>query len=262
LQGKIKIIPEICFASDVFVSSKVIFNYPNRLLMKNFNLARKLALPVILSLFSFASFAQNGWINEIHYDNYGGDVGEFIEVVIQDAGDYSMDDFAVVLYNGSASQRNVYNTRLLSTFTAGETVRNFTFFYFNYPVDGIQNGAPDGLALVCYRPDPLADTVLQFLSYEGSFLAANGPAVGMTSQDILVKEDPAPQPGTSLILQGEGNEYSEFIWAGPNTPTSPGQPNFGQTMLQPVYAPLADWALALGLLLIGLFAFIRIRKNS
>jgi hypothetical protein len=223
---------------------------------------RKLALAVFFTLISLASFSQNAWINEFHYDNFSGDVGEFIEVVIQDAGDYNMADFAVVLYNGSASQRNVYNTKLLNTFTVGATEKNFTFFYFNYPADGIQNGAPDGLALVCYRPDPIPDTVFQFLSYEGSFLAANGPAVGMTSVDIIVKEDPAPQPGTSLILQGEGNAYSEFFWAGPNTPTSPGQPNFGQTIVKPVYAPLSDWAIVIGVVLIGIFAILRIRRNS
>ena len=40
--------------------------------------------------------------------------------------------------------------------------------------------------------------VVQFLSYEGSFTATNGPAAGMTSTDIGVAEEPAVADGFSL----------------------------------------------------------------
>jgi hypothetical protein len=46
-----------------------------------------------------------------------------------------------------------------------------------------KNGSPDGIALV----NP-SGKVIQFLSYEGSFTATNGPALGMTSTDIGVSE--------------------------------------------------------------------------
>jgi hypothetical protein len=106
-------------------------------------------------------------------------------------------------------------------------------------------------------------TVLQFLSYEGTFTAASGPAAGMLSLDIGVKEDlPVPPVGTSLLLQGEGSYYADFIWAGPLFSPTPGEVNFGQTLVKPVIAPVSDWAIVLGVLLIGLFAFLRIRKNS
>ena len=47
-----------------------------------------------------------------------------------------------------------------------------------YPVDGLQNGAPDAVALVD------GTEVLEFLSYEGVVTASTGPAAGAVSTDI------------------------------------------------------------------------------
>ncbi len=74
---------------------------------------------------------------------------------------------------------------------------------------GIQNGAPDGLALVEGSGD-----LVQFLSYEGIFTAADGPAAGVTSQDIGVAETSATAVGQSLQLQGSGTQAGDFAWAG------------------------------------------------
>ena len=56
----------------------------------------------------------------------------------------------------------------------------------SYPQDGLQNGSPDGIALVN------GTTVVQFLSYEGIFTALNSPtgtpAAGLESTDIDVAE--------------------------------------------------------------------------
>jgi uncharacterized protein len=227
--------------------------------MKRFYLTRKLALPAIFTLFSVAAWSQNAWINEFHYDNTSIDVGEFIEVVLQDAGDYNLADFSVVLYNGSPTARSPYDTKTLDQFSPGATVGSFSTLCYTFPSNGIQNGAPDGLALVYTGSDP--DTVLQFLSYEGSFIAAIGPAVGMTSIDIGVSEIGIEPVGMSLQLQGEGSYYSDFFWVGPLT-ASNCTFNTGQTMVEIVVTPLSDWAIVLGVLLIGLFAFLRIRRNS
>ena len=35
-------------------------------------------------------FAQNAWLNEIHYDNASTDEGEFLEIVIEDEKDVSL----------------------------------------------------------------------------------------------------------------------------------------------------------------------------
>ncbi|MGC9337758.1 MAG: hypothetical protein ACP5EQ_06655 [Candidatus Cloacimonadia bacterium] len=170
--------------------------------------------------FSSLAFGQNAWINEIHYDNVGTDVDEFVEIVIEDAGSYTLSDFTVTLYNGNSG--GTYGSHALDTFTEGITSGNFTIYY-KY-ISGIQNGAPDGMAL------DYQGTVItgQFLSYEGSFTATDGPANGLTSTDIGVSESGSTPVGESLQLSGSGTQYSEFTWQPPATATA-GNLNNGQT---------------------------------
>ncbi|WP_432050729.1 ExeM/NucH family extracellular endonuclease [Verrucosispora sp. NA02020] len=124
------------------------------------------------------------FISEIHYDNVGADVGEAIE--IEAPVGYDLSGWQIVLYNGANGAP--YNTRTLSGAvpTAGVVVAS-------YPVDGIQNGAPDGVALV--KPD---GGVAEFLTYEGTFTAVGGPANGRTGVDIGVEETGSTPVGHSL----------------------------------------------------------------
>lgn len=183
-----------------------------------------LSLLTFTFILTYGGLAQNAWINEFHYDNDGGDVDEMIEVVIENPGSYTLSLFEVYLYNGNggATYAPTYN---LSEFTAGATVGNFTIFYKMYPVNGIQNGAPDGLALV-YNGAVISG---QWLSYEGSFAATNGPANGTTSVDIGVMEPSTTPIGQSLQLTGTGTQYGDFSWEPPATAT-PGDLNNGQTI--------------------------------
>ena len=71
------------------------------------------------------------------------------------------------------------------------------------------------------------DTLVQFLSYEGSFTAVGGPANGVASTDIGVTETGSEPLGQSLQLRGTGSIYQDFTWAGPS-PSSPGAVNAGQ----------------------------------
>ena len=67
-----------------------------------------------------------------------------------------------------------------------------------YASNGIQNGSPDGVALV--SPGGL----VEFLSYEGTFTAAGGAATGVTSTDIGVTEVGTEPLGLSLQRNGTG----------------------------------------------------------
>src|SRR5262249_43583935 len=118
-------------------------------------------------------------INEIHYDNVGTDSAEAIE--IEGPAGASLAGWSVVLYNGNGGAS--YNTQTLSG-TIPATCGTRGVVVINYPSNGIQNGSPDGMALV----GPTG--VIEFLSYEGTFAATNGPASGMTSTDIGVAEAP------------------------------------------------------------------------
>ncbi|MEL6657534.1 MAG: Calx-beta domain-containing protein, partial [Bacteroidota bacterium] len=54
------------------------------------------------------------FLNEIHYDNAGGDVGEFVEVAVSTDFAGSLSDLVVFLYNGSGGA--FYDSHDLSTF--------------------------------------------------------------------------------------------------------------------------------------------------
>ncbi|MCO6486349.1 MAG: hypothetical protein J5I41_11305, partial [Saprospiraceae bacterium] len=157
------------------------------------------------------------WINEIHYDNVGTDQNEFFEI----AGPAGIDlaDYTVYLYNGANGL--VYDIRPLSGMLPNQA-KGYGALAFVLPVNGLQNGSPDGLALV-----QSPNTVVQFLSYEGAFVAADGPAAGQLSLDIGVAQEPPPALGLSLQLTGAGNQYSQFVWSGPAA-WSPGALNTGQ----------------------------------
>ena len=99
-----------------------------------------------------------------------------------------------------------YNTRVLSGIVPDQD-DGYGTLSFAYAVNGIQNGEMDGMALV----DPLGQ-VVQFLSYEGSFTAGNGPAAGLTSTDIGVSEGGSSPVGFSLQLTGAGASYADFTW--------------------------------------------------
>ena len=142
--------------------------------------------------------------NEIHYDNLGTDAGEAIE--IEGPAGSEVTGFTVVLYNGNGGVPYGLTQTLSGTIPASCGSRGV--LVVNYPPDGIQNGSPDGMALVNAQ-----GTVIEFLSYEGVLTATAGPAAGMASVDILASQTNAAV-GTSL------QRISSNQWA-------PGASSFG-----------------------------------
>ena len=182
---------------------------------------RRYPLLVAVSSLSWLAPAQAAtpvFINEIHYDNSGVDSGEAIEIA-GPAGT-NLAGWSLVLYNGNGGAS--YRTTALSGVIADQSGTGFGTLSFNYPVDGIQNGSPDGIALV-----NASNSVVQFLSYEGSFTAVGGPAAGMVGVDIGVAENAVPV-GQSLQLKGNGNQYTDFIWNSASS-NSFGAVNSGQS---------------------------------
>lgn len=155
------------------------------------------------------------FINEFHYDDAGNDEGEFIELA--GVAGSSLDGYTLVLYNGSNGQP--YATiRLSGEFPNQQNGMGAIAI----PTPGLQNGAPDGFALVA--PD---GTVIEFLSYEGAMTATTGPAAGMTSTDVGVIEEGGSN-GTSIGRVGAGGVGSNFEWELLDTATAGGV-NTGQT---------------------------------
>ena len=167
----------------------------------------KLFLLCFLMLSPFLSEAQEVFINEIHYDNDSADVDEGIEIAGPAGTDLT--GWSLVLYNGNNGAE--YDSVTLSE-TIADSENGFGFVFV--PIGGIQNGSPDGIALV-----NASSEIIQFLSYEGSFIAVGGPADGLTSQDIGVSEPTNSPIGFSLQLAGEGTVYSDFTWSAPTIST-------------------------------------------
>jgi hypothetical protein len=168
---------------------------------------------------SFASSGNAGvWINEFHYDNGGADVGEFVEVAGQAGTDLS--GYELVFYNGSFGGQ--YAAYPLSG-TIDDEGAGYGAVDVQLPSNALQNGSPDGIALVN------GGSVVEFLSYEGTFDAIDGPAAGMTSTDVGVEEPSSTPQGYSLQLTGSGSTGAAFTWSGPDV-ASPGELNAGQTI--------------------------------
>ncbi|HEX5756935.1 MAG TPA: pre-peptidase C-terminal domain-containing protein [Arenimonas sp.] len=168
-------------------------------------------------LFAACSAQADVFINEIHYDNANTDVGEMVEVIAP-AGT-NLSGWSIALYNGGDGKR--YATLALSGTTSNQCGGHGTT---TVAAPGMQNGAPDGLALV-----DAAGQVVQFLSYEGSFSASDGPAQGLTSSNIGVAESSSTAAGQSLQLAGSGSSYAEFNWQAAST-NSFGACNAGQSL--------------------------------
>ena len=163
-----------------------------RQLFKSFILAGALISPLALSQIS---------ISEFHYDNDGADSDESIE--LSGPSGTELSGWELVLYNGSPSQLKPYNTLAVDGIlqTTQECDGN-GFLVLELPANGLQNGAPDGIALVNNN-----GTVVEFISYEGEFTPNEGPAAGMTSTDIGVSETASTPVGYSLQKNLQSNEW-------------------------------------------------------
>lgn len=203
---------------------------------------------MVATVFAMAGSASADiFLNEIHYDNSGGDLNEFVEIVVAPSmSGVTLSDIVVELYNGSNGE--TYNTATLDTFTVGANVNGFQFY--SLAISGIQNGAPDGLAI----SNSSTGTVLEFLSYEGTLTAADGAAVGLTSTDIGVAEGGGTLATESLQRIGNGSAASDFTFAGPAASTA-GQANAGQS-----FAAVPEPSSIALLGLVGLAGAIRRRK--
>nr|WP_295370480.1 cadherin domain-containing protein [uncultured Sphingosinicella sp.] len=165
------------------------------------------------------------FINEIHYDNAGGDVGEAIEIAAP-AGT-NLSGWTLVLYNGSTTPNAAPTYSSGATINLTGTIPNQDdgFGTLSFNVAGLQNGTHDGFALV----DP-SGRVVQFLSYEGVITASNGPAAGLTSTDIGVSQGGIDAAGLSLQLTGAGADYGDFTWVASRA-NSFGTVNAGQDFI-------------------------------
>lgn len=170
---------------------------------------------VIITNDDTAAVTGRAFINEILYDPAGTDTNEAVEIA--GTAGLNLSGWTLVLYNGNGGAP--YSTIALSGTIPNQDDGNGAL---SFATPGIQNGSPDGLALV-----DAGGAVIQFLSYEGSFIANGGAANGLTSTDIGVAQTGSEPATQSLQLKGAGTDYEDFTWTSAST-SSFGAVNTGQ----------------------------------
>jgi hypothetical protein len=120
-------------------------------------------------------------INEVDYDQVGADAGAFVELFNGTGSDAVLDGLALVFVDGSDSQEHGREA-LTGVLPAGG---------FLVVEAELQNGAPDGVALV----DTAAVSLVDALSYEGEIRAAQ---IGGSTFD-LVEGTPTPAADSNTV---------------------------------------------------------------
>lgn len=130
----------------------------------------------IAAAFAASSASAQLVINEVEYDTPGTDTAEFIELYNRGSGAVNLADYAIVLVNGATN--SAYRTITPGAFTVppggyfvicGNTNQVVPCNYQVSPAtDFIQNGSPDGVALIHIPTSTLADAI----SYEGPITQA------------------------------------------------------------------------------------------
>ncbi len=204
----------------------------------------KCRVRVLLAVGASCVLSEGAWINELHYDNVGSDTGEFVEIAGPAGTD--LNGWEIRLYNGG--NQKPYSPIINLAGILADSGNGFGFIAFEAP--GIQNGSPDGLALIDDN-----NSVIQFLSYEGVFTALTGAAAGRESEDIGVEEsDATTSEGHSLQLGGVGSSYSDFTWRSPLEAT-PGAANRNQSFATTAAVPDSGTSLAMLAMVAGMIPF-------
>ncbi|MDD3715761.1 MAG: hypothetical protein PHX07_01210 [Candidatus Marinimicrobia bacterium] len=154
------------------------------------------------------------WINEVHYDNTGTDVDEFVEVVVACPENCSLGDLTLYMYNGFDGRP--YCLECVIDFVPGERIGPYQFY--TWYQGGIQNDM-EGMILVYH------DTLVDIIAYEGSFYGTHEPALGLLFPDVGVAETASSPLGGSIYLSGFPGDPWVY-----STEATPGNPNPGQVL--------------------------------
>jgi cysteine-rich repeat protein len=174
-------------------------------------------------------------INEVDYDQIGTDTAEFVEIFNGSGAPVDLTSITLLLINGSSTPAIVYDTVNLSgvgTLAAGQylVVGPSTLAVaagaLTVPFSGaVQNGAPDGVALI----DNVSGQLIDALSYEGPITAAtivsgNVSLVEGTALATMTADSNTLNGSLSRLPNGTDTDNAATDWAFASMPT-PGAAN-------------------------------------
>jgi hypothetical protein len=176
-------------------------------------------------------------INEVDYDQIGTDTTEFVEVLNKGTNTINLSHYALAFINGnnnleylrvalngviSGGQYLVVASTNLTGIVAGARV-----LYFPAGENNVQNGAPDGLALI----NTGALTIYDAFCYEGAMPAANingftgtRSLVEGTALSASIADSNTINGSLARLPDGTDNDNAAADWNFTTTPT-PGGPN-------------------------------------
>ena len=187
---------------------------------------KKFVLMLLCVQFAFGGV----WINEVNYDDEGGDDESFIELCGN--ATVNITGWEIQLYNGNDGE--LYDTHTIGSFTIANETNGFGFFVVAYDGStvansdetdsaGIQNGGPDAIRLVND-----SGTQIHMIEYEGT--RSGGYDGGVTPDQTNIGSDSGTTTGESLSeSSATGDEYSDFTWSVQSE--TPGTINVGQGLI-------------------------------
>ncbi len=212
-----------------------------------------------LTMYAFSTASATILINEVDYDQDGSDTAEFIELFNSGANRVNLADYRLDLINGATT--TVYRSFNLTGYSLAVdsyfVICGNVSMVMNCDFDAgisknmIQNGAPDGIALL--NGNDLIDT----MTYEG---VISGITEG-SNGTLADKNTGILSIGRLLNSQDTNDNAADFEYncITPGTANIPGSGNCSSAITGTVPQPPVIWLFASGL--IGMLASAKRRKR-
>jgi alpha-tubulin suppressor-like RCC1 family protein len=207
----------------------------------------------------YAPLTKSIWLNEIHYNNAGADLFEYIEYLAHPSFNSNPANTFLTFYRAQGNEYTSPAPTNLGTFNVVNLASGYRIFWKNFTSVGLPQTSGVGVCLSTGLTRATS-TPIEFIAYTGtiaggawngpqgkSISGVNGPAIGLLSDVISISGYPIPERyqansslppsntngleaplGFSLQKTGNGINFGDFFWYYEAAPTTTGQLNNNQ----------------------------------